>query len=102
MIKLSWINRYKWLAPSAQQLRGIIEAATGAAVDWSDANERNVLMYESAQPLAELYSPILDVDDTFVLQVSLWFVKVEIATAREKGGGEGRVSVLRGLRADSL
>lgn len=25
-------------------------------------------MYESAQPLAELYSPILDIDDTFVLQ----------------------------------
>jgi len=50
------------------QIRGILEAVTGAALDWSDANERNLLMYESAQPLAELYSPILDIDDTFVLQ----------------------------------
>ena len=59
---------YKWLAPSMQRVRGIIESVTGSAMDWSDANERNLLMYESAQPLADLYSPILDIDDTFVLQ----------------------------------
>jgi FAD/FMN-containing dehydrogenase len=59
---------YKWLAPSMQRVRGLIESALGSAMDWSDANERNLLMYESAQPLAELYSPILDIDDTFVLQ----------------------------------
>ena len=59
---------YKWLAPSMQQVRGIIESVSGSAVDWVDANERNLLMYESAQPLVDLYSPILDIDDTFVLQ----------------------------------
>lgn len=60
---------YKWLAPTMREARGLLEAATGAAADWSDALERNSLLFESAQPLAELWSPIADVDDTFVLQV---------------------------------
>jgi SAM-dependent methyltransferase len=59
---------YKWLAPTMQKARGVVETFTGSAADWSDANERNLLMFESAQPLAELYSPLLHVDDTFVLQ----------------------------------
>lgn len=45
-----------------------MEEATGQAVDWSDSSERNLLMFESAEPLARLYSPWYQVDDTFVLQ----------------------------------
>ena len=45
-----------------------MERARGQAIDWGDQNERNLLMYESATPLARLYSPFYEVDDTFVLQ----------------------------------
>lgn len=59
---------YKWIMPSFKELRYALERATGAAIDWGDENERNLLMFESAAPLARLYNPLFLVDDTFVLQ----------------------------------
>lgn len=59
---------YKWLAPTLQELRFTVERTLGTAFDWSQTNERNALMYESAVPLARLYSPLLHIDDTFILQ----------------------------------
>eukprot|EP00759_Apiculatamorpha_spiralis_P047131 PhF_6_TR42996/c0_g1_i1/m.65620 len=59
---------YKWLAPTMKELRFGVEQATGLALDWSAAVDRNTLMFESAKPLARLTSPYLDVDDTFILQ----------------------------------
>ena len=59
---------YKWVFPSMKGLRPIIEGALDRALDWSDENERNQLIYESCEPLAHLYSPFHEVDDSFVLQ----------------------------------
>lgn len=59
---------YKWLAPTLQELRFTAERALGTAFDWGQTSERNALMYESAVPLARLYSPLLHIDDTFILQ----------------------------------
>lgn len=59
---------YKWLGPTMQELRFTVERALGTAFDWSQTSERNALMYESAVPLARLYSPLLRIDDTFILQ----------------------------------
>ena len=84
---------YKWLAPTMQELRFTVERALGAAFDWSAPadrsslppslpdncfvfpflllnfdNYRNSMMYESAVPLAKLSSPLLNIDDTFILQ----------------------------------
>ncbi len=59
---------YKWLAPTLQEVRFSIERSLGAAFDWSQTSERNTLMYESAVPLAQLYSPLIEIDDTFILQ----------------------------------
>ena len=59
---------YKWVLPHAASLRASIERATGRAVDMGTKDDRNTLMYESAEPLAQLYSPLYELDDTFVLQ----------------------------------
>ncbi|CAE8659898.1 unnamed protein product [Polarella glacialis] len=68
--EMTWKTRlmYKWIMPTMREARYAIEKKTGAALDWSDANERNVMMHESAEPLARLYEPLFRVDDTFVLQ----------------------------------
>ncbi|CAM9399217.1 unnamed protein product, partial [Heterosigma akashiwo] len=61
----------KWVVPNNgfQRLRYAIEKAYNTALDWSeDESDRNQLMFESAKPLAALYSPLIQVDDTFVLQ----------------------------------
>jgi hypothetical protein len=52
---------YKWLAPTLQELRFTMEKAMGIAFDWSNTSDRNLMMFESAVPLAQLYSPILKV-----------------------------------------
>ena len=69
--ELGWLQQilYKWVMPSAKQLRYSIERSTGKAIDWSEQNERNLLMYESATTLARFYSPFYELNDTFVLQV---------------------------------
>ena len=53
----------------SKEARYAMERASGAAIDWGDENERNLLMFESAVPLARLYNIAFVVDDTFVLQV---------------------------------
>ena len=50
--------------PLTASLRG----RAGKAVDLDTDAERNCLMYESAEPLARLYSPLFLMEDTFILQ----------------------------------
>ena len=59
---------YKWLLPSTTSLRYIIERSSYQALDWTDDNDLNLLIYESAEPLGKLYSPLFKQKDTFVLQ----------------------------------
>lgn len=60
---------YKWLAGPGASVRAAIERATGKAADWDVADtDRNALLFESAAPLAQLYSPLTVLDDTFILQ----------------------------------
>ncbi len=59
---------YKWAAPALKEMRFAVEKSSGSASDWSESLDRNSLLYESARPLAELSSPLVDVDDTFILQ----------------------------------
>ena len=68
--KMSLFNQlfYKWLLPSTTSLRYIIERSSYQALDWTDDNDLNLLIYESAEPLAKLYSPLFKQEDTFVLQ----------------------------------
>lgn len=50
-------------------MRFALERQLGGALDWSnDVLQRNLLLYESVDPLAVLFNPLLAVDDTFVLQ----------------------------------
>ena len=59
---------YKWILPQLKEARYAVERAAGKAIDIEASSERNVLMFESAEPLARLYSPLFAMDDTFVLQ----------------------------------
>ena len=60
------------------------------------APDRNALMFESAAPLAQLYSPLFAMDDTFVLQEYFvpaaryadWIAAVKPIYASLCGGGE--------------
>ena len=53
--------------PSLKEARYAVERSAGKAIDADPQTERNSLMHESAAPLAQLYSPLFLVDDTFVL-----------------------------------
>ena len=67
---------YKWLMPALGRVRPSIEALMGRAIDMKDDGaQRNELMFETAEPLGKLYSPLFQVDDTFVLQE--YFVPAE-------------------------
>ena len=61
---------YKWILPSpmCQELRYDIENITKAPIDIKGKYERNLILYESATPLAKLYSPIIDINATHILQ----------------------------------
>jgi hypothetical protein len=59
---------YKWLAGPLREARFALERTLGVALDWQGVSDRNEMLYESAAPLARLYSPLVEVDDTFVLQ----------------------------------
>ena len=67
---MSRVNQvlYKWLLPSAKSLRSAIEKSAYQAMDWTDENDLNQLIYESAEPLTKLYSPFHSIEDTFILQ----------------------------------
>ena len=68
--EMSWQSKlmYKWLMPAMKEVRYAIEQRTGQALDWGNETERNSMLHESAAPLAQLYEPLFQVDDTFVLQ----------------------------------
>lgn len=61
---------YKWAMPLRviQKIRYFVETYASKPLDWSGENDRNLLMYESAAPLARLYGGIVSLDHTFVLQ----------------------------------
>ncbi|TEB18997.1 oxidoreductase [Perkinsus sp. BL_2016] len=61
---------YKWAMPLRiiQRFRYFVETHASKPLDWSGENDRNLLMYESAAPLARLYTGIVALDHTFVLQ----------------------------------
>jgi len=59
---------YKWLVGPLREIRFMAERSLGRALDWSGVLEQNQLLFESAVPLARLYSPLLKFDDTFLLQ----------------------------------
>ena len=63
---------YKWVMPALLPLRYAIEENLGQAFDMTSENDdsitRNELMFESAVPLAKLYTKFFKSDDTFVLQ----------------------------------
>eukprot|EP01130_Rhizamoeba_saxonica_P011264 TRINITY_DN4671_c0_g1_i1.p1 TRINITY_DN4671_c0_g1~~TRINITY_DN4671_c0_g1_i1.p1 ORF type:complete len:1492 (-),score=328.12 TRINITY_DN4671_c0_g1_i1:22-4221(-) len=70
--KMSGVSQllYKWLAPTIKEIRFALEHKLGVALDWNNeiTQQRNLLMFESAEPLARLFEPIFRADDTFVLQ----------------------------------
>ena len=59
---------YKWILPGGKMIRSMLESAAHKALDWSEENERNQLIFESCEPLARLYSPFHELEDTFILQ----------------------------------
>jgi SAM-dependent methyltransferase len=59
---------YKWVLPILKSARFKQEEQSGSAVDFDDSTSRNSLLFESAAPLSRLYSPLVVVNDTFVLQ----------------------------------
>jgi hypothetical protein len=68
--KMSLISQlvYKWLAGPLMELRFQAERNLGRALDWNAVGTVNELLFESAEPLANLKSPLLMFDDTFLLQ----------------------------------
>jgi len=59
---------YKWLSGPLREARFALEHQLGIALDWTAVSDRNEMLFESAAPLVRLYSPLVSVDDTFVLQ----------------------------------
>lgn len=61
---------YKWILPINffQRVRFLYEDFIKKPLDWQGENDRNLLMYESAVPLARLYQPLIFVNHTFILQ----------------------------------
>lgn len=51
---------YKWVLPirAVQAFRFAVETYTQTPMDWAGEHDRNLLLYESAKPLAKLYEPI--------------------------------------------
>lgn len=68
--EMSWQSKlmYKWLMPVMKEVRYAIEKRSGTALDWGNETERNHMLHESAVPISQLYEPLFQVDDTFVLQ----------------------------------
>lgn len=62
---------YKWMLPNekVQKARFKLEQIMGKPLDINNnVINRNELLYESAKPLAILYSPIIDINKTHILQ----------------------------------
>jgi len=61
---------YKWALPLLKDVRHSREESSGQALDMKDTTNmaRNDVLWESALPLAKLYSPLVVLNDTFLLQ----------------------------------
>ncbi|KAL9656888.1 hypothetical protein ABK040_006980, partial [Willaertia magna] len=61
---------YKWTADTLffRILRSNLEKFLQHPIDWTQKPDRNSLLYESAKPLANLYSPFLELNRTHILQ----------------------------------
>jgi hypothetical protein len=62
---------YKWMLPnqSVQKIRFNLETLIGKPLDFiSNSTSRNEFLYETAKPLATLYSPFVDLNKTHILQ----------------------------------
>jgi len=64
---------YKWILPnqSVQKMRFKMETKLGKPLDINDDDNqitRNQLLYESAKSLSQLYSPLIDINKTHILQ----------------------------------
>lgn len=60
---------YKWILPEAQNIRFEIENITNKPLDAPSTTLcRNTLLYESAKPISELYSPLIKLNVTHILQ----------------------------------
>ena len=60
---------FKWVMPSSKHVRRLIEDTKGEPLDlYNEDTDRNQIMYESATPLAKMYSPLFRINDSFVLQ----------------------------------
>lgn len=62
---------YKWAIPNntIQKIRFKIEKLIDKPLDFNnDSYSRNMVLYESAEPMASLYSPLIDLNVTHILQ----------------------------------
>src|SRR3990172_8018344 len=61
---------YKWLTPTYwfQRTRFMYEKVKGKPMDITRWSTRNELLYETAEPLSKLYSPLINIDRTHILQ----------------------------------
>lgn len=61
---------YKWAVPTYwfQRMRFANEKVQGKPMDITKFATRNELLYETAEPLGQLYSPLIKVDRTHILQ----------------------------------
>jgi len=68
--EMSLVSRllYKWIAGPLREARYALEHEMGVALDWQPVSDRNSMVFESAATLVRLYSPLVSVDDTFILQ----------------------------------
>ena len=61
---------YKWIYQneSIKKIRYQIEKTSDKPIDQNNNSSRNEILYESADPLAKLYSPFIELDKTHILQ----------------------------------
>ncbi len=70
--EMSYITKilYKWMLPIEffQKMRYYVENLTNKPIDIPNISTRNEILYESADSLAKLYSPFVDLNKTHILQ----------------------------------
>lgn len=76
---------YKWMLPNpkVQKIRFNMETKMGKPFDFANScTTRNEFLYETATPLASLYSPFIDINKTHILQE--YFIPDDIPDNFEK------------------
>lgn len=70
--KMSYLKQimYKWIYQNEniKKIRYQIEKTFDKPLDQNNNSSRNEILYESADPLAKLYSPLIELDKTHILQ----------------------------------